>query len=78
MIGVDHDQSLQENGRFGGKQIDWLGAKPYQELPDYLAYFSAGIIPFEVNEITNATSPIKLSEYMAAGKPAIASPMTNW
>ncbi len=26
-------------------------------------------------EITNATSPIKLFEYMAAGKPVIASPM---
>jgi teichuronic acid biosynthesis glycosyltransferase TuaH len=75
LIGVDHDQSLQESQILEAKNIHWLGAKPYQELPDYLAYFNAGIIPFEVNQITNATSPIKLFEYMAAGKPVIASPM---
>jgi|GEM_PF-231681 len=75
LIGIDHDQSLQESQILETKNIHWLGPKSYQELPDYLAYFNAGIIPFQVNEITNATSPIKLFEYMAAGKPVIASPM---
>ena len=33
------------------------------------------MIPFMVNEITHATSPIKLFEYMAAEKPVVITPM---
>ena len=32
-------------------------------------------IPFLVNDITNATSPLKLYEYMALGKPIITTDM---
>lgn len=53
----------------------WLGIKPYEELPAYLRCFDVGIIPFQVNKITHATSPIKLFEYMAAGKPIVITPM---
>ena len=34
-------------------------------------------IPFVLNEITEATSPVKLFEYMAAGKPIITSDMNE-
>jgi hypothetical protein len=44
-------------------------------LPDYLRYFSVATIPFLVNNITLATSPIKLFEYMAAGKPIVTTDM---
>jgi hypothetical protein len=33
------------------------------------------MIPFVLNTITRATSPIKMYEYFAAGKPVIAPPM---
>lgn len=32
-------------------------------------------IPFLINDITNATSPLKLYEYMALGKPIITTDM---
>jgi len=77
LIGIDHDQSVEQSGILEQPNIHWLGSKPYKELPKFIAYFKAGIIPFKINEITNATSPIKLFEYMAAGKPVIASPMAE-
>lgn len=49
--------------------------KPYRELPAYLRFFDAAMIPFLVNDITNATSPLKLFEYMAGGKPVVVTPM---
>jgi polysaccharide pyruvyl transferase CsaB len=52
-----------------------LDAQPYAALPDYLARFTVAMIPFVLNTITRATSPIKMYEYFAAGKPVIAPPM---
>jgi hypothetical protein len=49
--------------------------KPYEELPRYLQYIDVATIPFMVNEITHATSPLKLFEYMAGEKPIVITPM---
>jgi len=77
LIGVDHDQTLKGSGLVDIPNVHWLGRKPYQDLPGYLKYFDVGMIPFQVNEITNATSPIKLFEYFAAGIPTVVSPMAE-
>ena len=77
LIGIDHDQTLQNSGMLDLPNIHWLGRKPYQDLPDYLRFFDAGMIPFQVNEITDATSPIKLFEYFAAGIPTVVTPMAE-
>lgn len=53
----------------------YLGRKPYHQLPAYLAHFDVATIPFKLNPITHACSPIKLFEFMAAGKPVVATPM---
>ena len=42
----------------------FLGQKPYDSLPNYLARFDVGIIPFEVNHLTTGVSPVKLFEYL--------------
>jgi hypothetical protein len=52
-----------------------LGVKSYKELPHYLQYFDVATIPFIVNDITHATSPLKLFEYMAGEKPIVITPM---
>ncbi len=59
----------------GLANVTWLEARPYAELPDYLAWVDAGIIPFRPSAVTHATSPIKLFEYMAAGIPPVITPM---
>ncbi|MBQ5347017.1 MAG: glycosyltransferase, partial [Ruminococcus sp.] len=48
-----------------------------QVLPYYATHFSVCTIPFLVNDITQATSPIKLFEYMALGKPIVTTAMNE-
>ncbi len=55
--------------------VRFLEPKPYVELPRYLERFTAAMIPFRINDITTATSPLKMYEYFAGGKPVIATPM---
>jgi GT2 family glycosyltransferase len=48
-----------------------LGQQPYETMPQYLYHFDACMIPFKVNPITEATDPVKLYEYLSAGKPVV-------
>lgn len=51
-----------------------LGPKNYADLKHYLAWIDVGLVPFVVNEKTDSVSPLKLFEYLAAGKPVIGTP----
>lgn len=52
-----------------------LGEKKYKDLPAYLCHFDVCIIPFVLNELIKATHPVKVYEYLAAGKPVVATKM---
>jgi glycosyltransferase involved in cell wall biosynthesis len=58
-----------------GANIHLLGRRPYAELPRYLAGFDCGLIPFRASPLTAAVSPVKLYEYLAAGKPVVSTPL---
>lgn len=77
MIGpLDYDKTLSHNKHlFEIKNIHFIGAKKFEELPSYLYYFDVAIIPFLINKITESTSPVKLFEYMAGGRPIVTTPM---
>ena len=49
-----------------------MGPRPYAELPNYLRHADAAIIPFQRNELTDATNPVKIFEYFAAGLPVVS------
>ena len=49
------------------------GHVDYQELPIYANYFDISIIPFRLGDIARATSPLKLFEYFAIGKPIVVT-----
>ncbi len=53
--------------------VRWLGPKPYSELPRYVAAFDVGLIPYLSNAYTRSCFPLKTYEYLAAGKPVVAS-----
>lgn len=56
-----------------GANIHWLGQKSYAELPDYLAGWDVGIMPFALNEATRFISPTKTPEFLAAGLPVVST-----
>jgi glycosyltransferase involved in cell wall biosynthesis len=53
--------------------IHWLGGRRYEDLPKYLAGWSAGFMPFALNEATQFISPTKTPEFLAAGVPVVSS-----
>ena len=44
-----------------------------QEVPNQLLGFTAGLIPFKANPLTEAVDPIKYYEYRAAGLPVLST-----
>jgi teichuronic acid biosynthesis glycosyltransferase TuaH len=57
----------------GFDNVHLLGPRDYDTLPAYLRHVDVGLIPFAKNELTDATCPVKLFEYFAAGLPVVAT-----
>lgn len=74
LIGPDYDGTLPPK-LLDLTNVSWLGVKSYSDLPNYVRFFDVATIPFRLNSITHATSPLKLFEYLAAGKPTVITAM---
>ena len=75
LLGVKYDDSLEKSKILELKNVYFLGKKDYAVLQNYASKFTVCTIPFKVNSITMATSPVKLFEYMALGKPIVTTGM---
>jgi glycosyltransferase involved in cell wall biosynthesis len=54
--------------------VTWIGPKPHHQLSAYVKNFDVCIMPYARNDWTSAIScPLKLVEYLAAGKPVVGS-----
>ncbi|HWX23917.1 MAG TPA: glycosyltransferase, partial [Vicinamibacteria bacterium] len=53
--------------------VHYLGRKAYGELPGYLGQFDVCLLPFALTPLTAAVSPVKVYEYLAAGRPVVSS-----
>lgn len=49
------------------------GSRQIDELPAYLQYFDCALIPFKKNALTKSIYPLKINEYLAAGRPVVAT-----
>ena len=74
-FGVKYDDSFDRSKLDRYENVHFLGKRNYKDLPNYASRFDVCTIPFKVNEITKATSPVKLFEYMALGKPIVTTEM---
>ncbi|MCE2570751.1 glycosyltransferase [Motilimonas eburnea] len=50
-----------------------LGAKPHHQLPRYSQHWHASLLPFVDNPQIQACNPLKLREYLAAGRPVLST-----
>lgn len=57
------------------RNIEFVGEVPYERVPAQLARFDVCIIPFKITELIKATNPVKVYEYLAAGRPVVATPI---
>lgn len=53
--------------------VIFAGPRKITELPNFLQYFDCVLIPFRKNTLTRSIYPLKINEYLAAGKPVIAT-----
>jgi glycosyltransferase involved in cell wall biosynthesis len=56
-------------------RIVLLGQRPYGAMPAYVHALDVCLVPFKVNRLTEAVNPIKLREYLAAGRPVVSTPL---
>lgn len=61
----------------GLENVYLLGEKSYSILPAYLHAFDVCTIPFKKNCLTEATNPVKLFEYLSAGKYVVATDLAE-
>jgi len=57
--------------------IQWLGQKTYDELPDLIAEWDLCMMPFALNESTRFISPTKTLEYMASERAVVSTNITD-
>lgn len=53
--------------------VHFLGWKPYAQLPDYLRGIDVALLPQLTNDYTRAMFPLKYFEYLASGRPVVAT-----
>jgi len=55
--------------------VYFLGCRQLTELPSYLKAFDACLIPYVLTGAKRFADPLKLYEYLAAGKPVVSTPL---
>lgn len=60
--------------------VDWLGARPYEELAGLMAVASVGITPYADSPFNRSSFPLKTLEYLGAGLPVVSTdiPAARW
>lgn len=76
LFGIKYDESFDENLN-GEENIYFLGPRDYTVLKNYARCCDVLMIPFVINDITRATSPVKIFEYMALHKPIVTTDMNE-
>ncbi len=77
MIGLIGDNSMYDYDFSQIKNLTIHKPVNYQDLPSYANKFDLCIIPFRIYSVTEATSPIKLFEFMAMCKPIVSTDLTE-
>jgi glycosyltransferase involved in cell wall biosynthesis len=55
--------------------VELLGERPSDAMPGYVQTFDVGAIWFQLTEMTQGVTPLKMYEYLAAGVPCVSTPL---
>jgi len=67
------DQDYIKEGQFAAPNLHLPGPVPYEQMPAVLKGFDVAIIPFKKDNVSNNIFPLKLFEYLGAGKPVVST-----
>jgi len=67
------DEAFEKSSLHRAKNVHFLGSKKPGELPGYINAFDVCLNPQMVNQVTIGNYPRKIDEYLAVGKPVVAT-----
>jgi glycosyltransferase involved in cell wall biosynthesis len=67
------DEQFKESSLHKMDNVFFAGSKPPEQLPAYIHAFDVCLNPQLVNEVTIGNYPRKIDEYLAMGKPVVAT-----
>ncbi len=70
---VDNPEVMALSRRYSS--VSLLGEVPSHKLAQVISAFDICLIPYLISDFTKAIYPSKLMDYLATGKPVIASPL---
>jgi teichuronic acid biosynthesis glycosyltransferase TuaH len=73
VVGPVYAKEITEMGFDRMENVLLTGAKHISELPAYLQHMDVMIIPYALSTLTRSIYPLKLNEYLGAGKPVVAT-----
>ena len=73
IVGPLNSEDYKQHGLDKMPNVVFTGGKNIKELPAFLQHFDITIIPFLLNKLTASIYPLKINEYLAAGKPVVAT-----
>ena len=73
MIGPHARRDFRASGLNEMPNVIFAGKKRIEELPAYLKHSHCCIIPFLCNQLTRSIYPLKINEYLSAGKPVVTT-----
>ena len=71
-LGADDQARLTDAGAL------LLGAREHTAVPAYLKNADVLVVPHVVTEFTDSLDPIKVYEYLAAGRPVVSTPVAGF
>ena len=72
-VGPLNNTAFRQLGLTELPNLIFTGGKNLYELPRYLQHMDCCLIPFLCNTLTKSIYPLKINEYLTAGKPVVAT-----
>ncbi|RYD59202.1 MAG: glycosyltransferase family 1 protein [Sphingobacteriales bacterium] len=69
----DESPAFRKSALHHLQNVHFLGKKNTKDMPAYISHFDVCINPQTVNELTRDNYPLKIDEYLAMGRPVVAT-----
>ncbi len=78
LVGPDFLPEADKERLLATGKVFFTGPVPYARLPQFMRAFDVCMTPHRVTPFTESLNPIKLWEYLAAGKPIVATDIAGF
>ncbi|MBL7199910.1 MAG: glycosyltransferase [Anaerolineae bacterium] len=73
LVGQTYPQSADLGALMRCHNVHFLGSFPFEQVPALVQAMDVCLLPYVPGEVTRYRSPLKLYEYLAAGKPIVST-----